>query len=278
LDIINQVFKSGLFIDYIYRKDDFDAGLIQAKHLINKNIVTLSHITKHVLYPTKRSRVYLEILFNSNDYDNLYFLCKYREIINAIIKKYSSLDIEFPFISYQSLLFSNVLKLDFLIHTRKQTATLSNRSSFSEQESFLLMYLQHIELIQICMNIYNDYYKNSTDRKRYPLKNTFAILSSSRSVAIDSLVKDISVVTADTKMVLIAADTAKSDPRTGYKLCLSKIIYHIKYAHDHCDTDMQSCIDRSIETNSYIVSLNNALLEYIGYSIQVDYVDGLFYF
>jgi len=264
-------------VDYVYHKNQFDAGLIDQKNLITRQEIPLSHIHKHVMYPTEKSQVSLDIIFNQNDYDNLYFLCKYHDVVNDIIRRYSGLDIQFAVLDYSTLLFHNRLTLDFSVDTASQKISLSKRKR-SVQEQFLLHYLQHIELIQICMSIYNDYERSSEERKRYPLKNTFAILSSARSIALDALVKDISVMHEQTKSVLIAKDSAKSDPKIGYQLCLSKIMHHIKYAQKQCERDMQSCIDDAIQHNEYIASLNDTLLRYMGYGLQVDYEDGLFYF
>jgi len=266
-----------LFVDYLYHKSQFDAGLIDQKKLITYQDIKLSHMNKHVMYPDKKSQVSLDIVFNQNDYNNLYFLCKYTDVINAIIRRYSALRVVFPAVDYSTLLFHNTLTLGFSVDTASQKVTLSKRKR-SLQEHFLLHYLQHMELIQICMSIYNDYERSSEERKRYPLKNTFAILPSARAIALDALVKDISVMYEQTKSVLIAKDSAKSDPKIGYQLCLSKIMHHIKYAQKQCERDMQSCIDDAIEHNDYIASLNDTLLRYMGYGLQVDYEDGLFYF
>ena len=169
---------------------------------ITTNQVRLEHVTKHLMYPDKKSMVSMDIVFNRNDYDNLLFLCKYRTEINAIIKKYSTLRIEFAEVSYESLLFYNTLPLAFTIDIDRQKATL-RKQKFTPQQNFLLSYLQHIELIQICMSIYNDFERPADVRKRYPLKNTFALLSAQRGVAAASLIKDISVMSMDTKSILL---------------------------------------------------------------------------
>jgi len=277
LDIVSQVFRAWLFVDYVYHKELLGVWWFSLQKVIVTNQLRLENIHKHFLYPDKKSQVSIDIVFNKNDYDNLFFLCKYREKINAIIQKYSSLRFQFDSVDYEELLFYNTLSLDFTIDTDKQKVVLDQKW-LSVEQSFLLSYLRHIELIQICMSLYNDYEKKEWSRKWYPLKNTFAILSSSRGVAVQSLIKDISVMSIDTKSVLLSKESAKSDPAIGYKLCLSKIMHYIKYAHDTCDLDMQSCIDNAVVDNKYIASLNAMLLKHLGYSLQVDYNDGLFHF
>ncbi len=277
LDIVSQVFRAWLFVDYVYHKELVHVWWFSLEKVIVTNQLRLENMQKHFLYPDKKSKVSIDIVFNENDYDNLFFLCKYRETINAIIQKYSSLRFHFAAVDYEQLLFYNTIALDFTINTEKQKVIL-HRKWLSPEQQFLVSYLQHIELIQICMSLYNDYERESWSRKWYPLKNTFAILSSSRGLAVQSLVEDMSVMSVDTKSVLLSQDSAKSDPTVGYTLCLSKIMYYVRYAHDTCEMDMQSCIDNAIKDNNYIASLNAMIQKYLGYSLQVDYEDGLFYF
>lgn len=249
-------------MDYVYHKSSYDAGLVSVRKLITSNQIKLSHMTKHMHFPDKKSEVELEIVFNHNDYDNLFFLCKYRDTINTIISKYSMFRFAFTKIDYNSLLFHNSISLRFLLDFEKQKIVLRKRG-MSDQELFLLHYLQHIELIQICMSIYNDYVRKDDERKWYPLKNTFALLSSHRAIALDSLAADVSVMRDDVKSTILAKDTAKADPKIGYQLCFSKIMHHIKYAQKQCSRDMQSCINQVMDSNDYIASLNTTLLDYL---------------
>ena len=277
LDIVSQVFKAGLFVDYIYNADVVSSTTADLTKTITSNAIRLERLDKHFLYPDKKSQVTIEIVFNNNDYDNLFFLCKYRTTINALIKKYSRMRIQFADVPYESLLFYNRLSLDFTIDVQWQKTVLRTRT-FSSEQKFLLDYLQHIELIQICMSIYNDYERKEGERKRYPLKNTFALLSSQRTHALSSLVEDVSAMRLDTKAVLLAKDTAKADPTIGYRLCLSKILHQVKYAQEQCAMDMQSCIDDAFAHNGYIAWLNETLLRYLWYTLQAEYADGMFYF
>ncbi|OQB42264.1 MAG: hypothetical protein BWY04_00328 [candidate division CPR1 bacterium ADurb.Bin160] len=51
---------------------------------------------------------------------------------------------------------------------------------------FILFYIQNIELIQICINIFNDFEKLPEQKKLYSLKNTFALLESERNILYDN--------------------------------------------------------------------------------------------
>ena len=49
-------------------------------------------------------------------------------------------------------------------------------------EFFSLVCIQEQELLYVCMDIYNKYEKKKNDKPRYPLNNTFSVLSSSRNL------------------------------------------------------------------------------------------------
>ena len=61
----------------------------------------------------------------------------------------------------------------------------------------ILYYIQNLELIQLCINIYNDHERDPDQKKLHALKNTFAFLKSERpflyednnSLVIDSIGK-----------------------------------------------------------------------------------------
>ena len=55
-----------------------------------------------------------------------------------------------------------------------------NKESMSPELRHILNYIQHLELIQLCINIYNDHEKNPDQKKLHALKNTFAFLKSER--------------------------------------------------------------------------------------------------
>jgi hypothetical protein len=49
-------------------------------------------------------------------------------------------------------------------------------------EFFSLVCIQERELLYICINIFNKREKRKSEKLRYPLKNTFTILSSQRDL------------------------------------------------------------------------------------------------
>lgn len=102
-------------MDYIYNTEVLTNKKSKLDCAITSNAIRLEHLDKHFLYPEEKSQVSIDIVFNNNDYDNLFFLCKYRDRINALIKKYSRMRIQFAAVPYESLLFYNRLSLDFTI-------------------------------------------------------------------------------------------------------------------------------------------------------------------
>jgi len=73
-------------------------------------------------------------------------------------------------------------------------------------QQFVLEYFRNIELVQICIDIFNEFEKNDADRKRYPLKNSFAILG------VDRKLKDIpNQIDPDMRYAYISSQDSTSD-------------------------------------------------------------------
>lgn len=134
----------------------------------------------------------------------------------------------------------------------------------SDVENFMLYYIQHRELIQICMNIYNDFERKSSDRKRYPLKNTFAIIGSDRasSLAFGS-------IDPTEKSVLIAHQNTKSDATIGYTLCMSKIVHILSMSGDHTLTMDDETISAILAYHPFVQGLQALFKKYIGLEFYV---------
>ena len=109
--------------------------------------------------------------------DNLCFLNKNADIINKIIEKHSDLKIKFQSVTTHQLILYNKVHFYFTIDDNNKKIVL-HRHNIDTITSFIYDYFQHFEIIQICMTIYNNDYKQQKERKRYPLHNTFAIITS----------------------------------------------------------------------------------------------------
>jgi len=110
------------------------------------------------------------------------YIAKHVDIFNRIIKTYSTLNIQYPPFSDEQIhaipsLF--ILDCSFDIQNRK---ILINEKILSEQEIFVLLYLRTIELIQICIDIYNEFERKTKELPLIPLKNGIAFIGMNRSL------------------------------------------------------------------------------------------------
>ncbi|MBR7037363.1 hypothetical protein IKI14_06015 [bacterium] len=68
------------------------------------------------------------------------------------------------------------------VFNEKNQEFIIDTASLSPMEIFSLECIQERELLYMCMHIYNKLEKKKTDPVRYPLKNTFMVLSSQRDL------------------------------------------------------------------------------------------------
>ena len=188
LYIINQVFRSWLINKYNYNKSILENNQSnQFDQVIKIEDSPVKELSKHYLSLDKPSKVGMTLRLNQNDFENIWFMCKYTDLLNNIISKYSNLNIKFEKHDVYDVIFDHEIYLEFLVNTKNGLIRIANYNSLSNRMKFVLFYIQNIELIQICMNIYNDFEKAKDQRKLYPLKNTFALLESERNILYDNL-------------------------------------------------------------------------------------------
>jgi hypothetical protein len=97
-----------------------------------------------------------------------------------IIKEYSNININFSAINKEDILkHSNKIPFYFTINKDNNLELEKNEDIII---SFIYEYFQNFELIQICINIYNRYRKNKVS-DRYPLRNTFALITSETTIS-----------------------------------------------------------------------------------------------
>jgi hypothetical protein len=101
--------------------------------------------------------VFLDLSLTDHDFDNMKYIIKHRELFNTLIKKYSILDIEYPDISYDDI--HNIPSSFELMCTfdHKKNTISVDKKILSPQGKFVLLYMQTLELIQICVDIYNEF-------------------------------------------------------------------------------------------------------------------------
>lgn len=182
IEIINQ-FCRNLIFDYTFDptilKEKKESEYKKAIKLISKTAYKLSKNSK---FQDKPSKIEVVLEFFESDFDNIWFVCKNTKKINSIIEKYSELTYRFPHFSLNHI--KNEIKeirIKAEFDEKKQEFVI-DKSALTPMEFFSLVCIQERELLYICINIFNKREKRKSEKLRYPLKNTFTILSSQRDL------------------------------------------------------------------------------------------------
>lgn len=97
LNVVDCIWNIGLSRDYVY-----DKAIVSQKQnknfkkVISLNEFVVSKSRKHFNSFDKESRVWMEFVLTHHDYENIGFIFKYRTLLNTLIAKYSTLDVQFP--------------------------------------------------------------------------------------------------------------------------------------------------------------------------------------
>lgn len=166
LDIIHAVWKYGLTIN-------FDRSIINNKVTLTMNPNNSHKLTPHRWQEDKPSHIYMSLLLSEDDINNLLFILKERETLNSIIIEHSNSDFRIENIEKSKI--TQIKKIPLYFDLQDNLFILHNNND--KIIEFIYTYFQHFELIQQCVDIYNNYWKNKT-RNRYPLRNTFAFITS----------------------------------------------------------------------------------------------------
>ena len=182
IEIINQFCRNMIFdytLDSSIVKEGKKSEYKKAINLISKKAYKLS---KHTKYQDKPSRLEVVIELFDSDFDNIGFVCKNAKKINSIIEKYSTLEYRFSHFSLNHIK-NEVKKIRIKAEfDEKNQEFIIDKTALTPMEIFSLECIQERELLYICMYIYNKLEKKKTEPVWYPLKNTFAILSSQRDL------------------------------------------------------------------------------------------------
>lgn len=165
LDIIHAVRKYGITINYELTNKDKKPFIIIA----NK---TSHSLKKHRWQEEKKSHIYMSLLLSQDDYNNLFFLLKNREIINTLILEYSQEILQFWTTTKEELLAYSKIPLYLSLDENNSLILEENTNPVIQ---FIYSYFQNFELIQLCIDIYNN---SDPNGDRYPLRNTFALITS----------------------------------------------------------------------------------------------------
>ena len=229
LDIINQIFRYWLVDNYYYDKTIIENNQKDKfKEVIKQKKKKLKNMPKHYLSPNKPSKIGITLRFNQNDFENIDFMVKHSSLLNGILNKYSKLDIDFESYNAYDPIFEHEIYLEFLVNSRNWSFKVTNYKFLSNRMRLILFYVQNIELIQICINIFNDFEKTSEQKKLYSLKNTFALLESERNILHNNLWEydlfRIDSVAARSENIELHKEHRFASVTVGYDLFIIKLI------------------------------------------------------
>lgn len=278
LNVINRVWKIGLTKDYVFDKNI----LLTKKNKRNQEVITLNTLyipksRKHYDFVDKESRVWMEFVLTNHDYENIGFLFKYREKINAIIRKYSVSALQFHPINLNDIRhMQDKIAFEFVWDVDNRTITVVEKW-LNKVQQFILDYFRNIELVQICIDIFNEFERALSERKRYPLKNSFAILG------VDRRLKDIpNQIDPEMRYTYISSkDSTDSDSYMWYFLCAKKIWNILNYSSEENVLEKNSASDFSAKTiekklkkSEFFKSLAFALNKYLDKNLLIEYING----
>ena len=110
------------------------------------------------------------------------YIAKHADILNILIKKYSTLGIVYPLFSHEeihAIPSAFTIECFFDFDAKK---IIFNEKNLSEKDTFVLLYLRTIELVQICIDIYNEFERKAKEFPLIPLKNGIAFVGMNRSL------------------------------------------------------------------------------------------------
>lgn len=293
LEILNQILKVGLTKDYVFHKDlllqsdslDVDKELAD---VITEHSMREHYLHKNFNFENKSSAVELILSLQINDYNNLWFVCKFADHLNAIIRKYSKLDVQFSSIDMENLQKISEITCKFEIDFEKK-AIILDQKWLNVEEKFILHFVQHQELIQICMNIYNDIERKKWSREWYPLKNTYAILWSNRNFGniLHSQKRFFSISPWKRSRYISGQNTqAYYSMSIGYYLCLMKFwaILSVKhkevfaFGNKNLKELYKDIYREEVVSSKFFQELNGIIEEYLHMSLDLESEDWNFDF
>ncbi|HBB03765.1 TPA: hypothetical protein DCZ39_02560 [Patescibacteria group bacterium] len=131
----------------------------------------MDSLHKHFNFSDKDSQVIIKFILTQHDYDNMQYIAEHINILHMLIKKYSTLDFQYPVFSSEeinSIPSSFILECLFDFDAKKIHI---DEKKLSFQGQFVLLYLRTIELVQICVNIYNEFERKDSEEPLLHLKN-----------------------------------------------------------------------------------------------------------
>ncbi|MFA7298277.1 MAG: AAA family ATPase [Candidatus Absconditabacterales bacterium] len=274
LRIIKQILKVGLMNDYIYDKNSISSSK-HTNQTIQPTEQWIEGIHKHFKFLDKDSQVIIHFTLTQHDYDNMQYIAKNTEILNMLIKKYSTLNFEYPIFSNEqihNIPNSFILECSFDIDAKKIHI---DEQKLSPQEQFVLLYLRTIELVQICVNIYNEFERKDKEEPLFHLKNGIGFIGMNRSL------KKVSNIIDPYAWNTLIGDKMLSDYHSylGFYLCARKIRNIIS---DHSTLKMNpddiQNYPKKLKQSEFYISLALVIKKYFNKTLTVEYINGLLNF
>ncbi len=274
LHILKQILRVGLMNDYVYDKKLVLTSK-KTDHVVQANEQRTEWLHKHFKYPDKDSYVIAQFILTGYDYDNMQYIAKHAELLNTIIKKYSTLDIQYPVFSHEqihTIPSSFVLDCAFDIEDKK---VIINEKTLSVPQQFALLYLRTIELIQICIDIYNEFERKSKEPPLIPLKHGIAFIGTNRGL------KNVSNIIDPHAWDSFVGNKNSSEYHSyiGFYLCAKKIRNIIS---DHSILKMTkkdiANYREKLEQSEFYTSLMFIIKKYFNRTLRVEYANDLLTF
>ena len=244
LDIIHSLWKYGITTNYEITQQ-------QGKPMIVEHNTTQHTLTKHRWTEDKHAHIYISLLLNQHDIDNLGFVNKYSTTLNTILEQYSDISFRFKTIDSSHLAEQHKIPLYFTINSTDHDIVL-HRNKLTPVVEIIYDYLQQFELIQHCMSIYNSHHKQTQERSRYPLHNTFAIINA----------HDRTGMTNQQHQTIDDSITHQEQYPTSKPIRLFLKKYHSL-------THMSDLSEQSLLPSFFLESLNTTLQQYVWLTLHI---------
>lgn len=263
--IINEILKSWLMKDYVYNPEFIkNNDFLNFNNVITSNEISLKKIFKHFWQHDKESKVLIWIKLNNHDIENIWFMVKYKDHFENMLKKYSNIIIDLWQIDIQRLSNNRYIDIIFNIDSENKKVNIDTNKLLKEH-IIAIEYFKNIELIQICIMIQNEFNYPKDNIKFYPLKNTFSSIWLHRNF-----------FEISTKInpqlwnnYISQKNTLEYPPFIGYYLCINKIRNIINNTSDENITKKQNIkeltienIEKKLEKSVFYSNLKSTIQKY----------------
>ena len=276
LHILKQILRIWMFNDYMYDKQlILSRKESDLQYAIQTNDQHTEWLYAHFTTPYKPSQVIAKFVLTQHDYDNLKYIAKYSDILNMLVKKYSTLSIQYPFFSDEQIhAIPASFTLDCAFDTKNNNIMI-NEKNLSHEGQFVYLYLQTVELIQIFIDIFNEFERKEGQQPLIPLKNSIWFLGTNRSL------KHVSNIVDPHARDNFIWSKASYDYHSyvWFYLCAKKV-RNIISDHSTLDTNTIDVADYSdkLNTSEFYTSLTFIIKRYFNKDLSRDYADGLLNF